>query len=673
MTKKAIKTRFHETIKGCKLLIKTFIFLLNNRKKIFMFLVSFTFLLGLIGYILSDQTSGFFNIINSTISLFWGEFKDDKSILLEMAKSLAIICFFFGAIFLFFTNIVNDIIVNIIQKRPHNLIIGLSSQNQHYINSLECTNASDNSKTDKKSDKKSDNSSQPSGNSTLIIEANANHDAIERYRKRGFGVIASKAEETIDTLDHLDNLKMCIISTGSDRQNIALALKLIEKIPPNKKRSKRSIYVRVDNRDLSVLFQDHIKVVGSQTEKGIDLIPHSLQTIICRQLFKEHSVLGLQTKLINGNLPFHIIVVGASKLSIEIIYHLAILAHLPNQNHLTIHLIDTEAKKFCANVEKHFPGIAQIPQLKLAPLELDSESLEFYRDAIWHRTNLTNIIIATDTDDKNFDIAVNLQDTTYIQETTHKGQSHIKVLFAISSHTGLGSKISDDNVIFANFHTFGDLSQASSEGNLIDEDLELIAKLINHGYNNLPVDKRINEDDLHDEWMALSLHKKESNRAQASHMDIKLLSLGLKKNKTDITDITDEEFKALLDENRKVFNQTIPSIVETEKLLLNYKNEYFPSSFNSLPDKIARAEHNRWNAFHYLRGFKYGEKKYEQAKIHNCLKPIENFVDVTEKVSADGTKNGTLKQLYQYDLHSVVYIPLYLAHTGYQILPISKV
>jgi len=623
MTPKGIKTRIDEIIKDYKSSTNKPVFFLNNRRIILFAVASFAFSLGLIGYIVSDQTNGFFDVMNSTIALFWGDFKDDNNILLDLAKSLAFLFVFSGAIFVFFSSKVNDWIVKNVQKKPYNLIIGLSSQNQHYIDSQEHTD------------------------STLVIEADSSHKAIETYRKKGLGVISAKAEEAIDTLDHPDNLEKCIISTGSDRQNIALALKQIEKISTNK---KRSIYVRVDNRDLSVLFQDHIKVVGSQTEKGIDLIPHSLQTIICRQLFKEHSVLGgLQSKLINSDQPFNIIVVGSSKLAIEIIYHLAILAHLPNQNHLTIHLIDNEAKMFCDNIEKRFPGISQIPQLHLVPLELNNESLEFYRDAIWHSPNLTNIIIATDTDDKNLDIAVNLQDTTYIQETTNKGQFLTRVLFTISSHAGLGSKISDNEETFANFHAFGDLSQASSEGNLIDEDLELIAKLINHGYNNLPVDKRINEDDLHDEWMALSLHKKESNRAQAIHIDTKLTCLGLKKMKSA------ESFDDLLDKSCQALDQVIPERATIEPKLIDYTAADFPDTFNSLPDKLARAEHNRWNAFHYLSGWKYNEKQVDESKLHNCLRPLEEF------------KTDELRALYGYDLAAVIYIPLYLAHAGYEL------
>jgi len=630
MTNKGIKTRIDEIIKDYKSSTNKPVFFLNNRKIILVVVASFAFSLGLIGYILSDQTNGFFDVMNSTIALFWGDFKDDNNILLDLAKSLAFLCVFSGVIFVFFSGKVNDWIVKNVQKKPYNLVIGLSSQNQHYIDSQKHTNT------------------------TLIIEADNSHEAVEHYRKKGFGVISSKAEETIDALYPLENLEKCIISTGNDRQNIALALKLIEKISTNK---KHSIYVRVDNRDLSVLFQDHIKVIGSQTDKGIDLIPHSLQTIICRHLFKQHSVMGLQTELINSDQPFNIIVVGASKLAIEIVNHLAILAHLPHQNHLTVHLIDNEAKTFCNHIEKHFPGIAQIPQLTLATLELNSESLEFYRDPIWRSNNLTNIFIATEDDDRNLDITVNLQDTTYIQETTSTNQFHTKVLFAISSHAGLGTKIDANKETFANFYTFADISQVSSEGNLIDEDLELIAKLINHGYNNLPVDKHINEGDLHDEWMALSLHKKESNRAQAIHIDTKLTCLGLKRTEMlgQEKKERDKIFSDLLRKNRQALDQVIPERATIEPKLIDCAAADFPDIFDSLPDKLARAEHNRWNAFHYLSGWRYNEEKNEAAKQHNCLLPLEKF------------ETDELRKLYGYDLAAVIYIPLYLAHAGYEI------
>jgi len=248
-----------------------------------------------------------------------------------------------------------------------------------------------------------------------------------------------------------------------------------------------------------------------------------------------------------------------------------------------------------------------------------------------------------------------LQDTTYIQETTHEGQFHTKVLFAISSHVGLGSKISDNKEIFANFHAFGDLSQASSEGNLIDEELEMIAGLIHfHGYKNykLHTDKNVDRNIVHKEWMKISLHEKESNRSQALHIDIKLLNLGLEKIKSPKPEGTEPSvhLKNLYTANQTIFNRYLSY---TEEVPSNDK------TFDNLLDKLARAEHNRWNAFHYLRGWEYSKETVKKSKLHKCLRPLEEFTD------------DLFKTTYKYDLYAVQNIPLYLAHAEYEIVKIS--
>ena len=40
---------------------------------------------------------------------------------------------------------------------------------------------------------------------------------------------------------------------------------------------------------------------------------------------------------------------------------------------------------------------------------------------------------------------------------------------------------------------------------------------------------------------------------------------------------------------------------------------------------MAKAEHNRWNAFHILNNWRYGSSKNERLKTHDCLLSWENL------------------------------------------------
>ena len=94
----------------------------------------------------------------------------------------------------------------------------------------------------------------------------------------------------------------------------------------------------------------------------------------------------------------------------------------------------------------------------------------------------------------------------------------------------------------------------------------------------------------------------------------------------------------------------------TDEQLQNYKSEYFPKEFTTLFDKIVRSEHNRWNAFHYLNGWNYNSQRNDDAKEHDCLQPIESF-DTDAK-----------KETYQYDIQALLFMPYYLAYSGFEIV-----
>ena len=86
---------------------------------------------------------------------------------------------------------------------------------------------------------------------------------------------------------------------------------------------------------------------------------------------------------------------------------------------------------------------------------------------------------------------------------------------------------------------------------------------------------------------------------------------------------------------------------------------YFPQEYTTIFEKLIRAEHNRWNAFHYLDGWTYNEVKSKAKKEHDCLKPLSEF-DIPEQ-----------QLTVIYDIYSILYIPNYLANAGYEIIDMS--
>ena len=581
-------------------------------------LATLTFVLGIIGFSLSKESTGL-EILTHTLGLYAMEWVGhEKSLILDFASLFGALTALLAIIKIFFSKIYHTWRNFIIPKTNYNLVIGLSEQN---VSLLKAKNQN---------------------LATIIIEKDKNHPQISSFREKGFLVIAGNTKEAVNDLD-LTHMKRCFISTGNDRKNIALGKLIMKQIDDQE---KHNVHVCIENRDLNILFKQ--EVISPDKNKEVTMSTYSLYENIVKNLFSKHSILGEHPHIINNKEEFSIVIVGDSDLAIELVYHIAFLSTLPNQNKLKLYLVGANAEAFHNRVKKTFPKIEKIPHLTLLPKELNSESLDFYiyENEMWKSKNLTNIFIATKDEEKNLDIAINLQDTTFIKEIGHN-RFKSRVLFALYHNRGLGEEIDNDKDAFANFHTFGNIQKNSTKEILIDEKLDKISKLILSNYNEK---KDILTTELDHSWIETLIHQQESNKTQALHLDIKLLAFGF--TRISSTKSVDE----LLEINNKKFYGKLEESDKIKKQLKSYKKEYFPSSFDTtLLDKVARSEHDRWSAFQYLNGWDYNPIRENDAKEHNCLKPLEEFEE-------------DIKHTYQYDLASVYFMPIYLARAGFEMV-----
>jgi len=584
----------------------------GKEQRLFWGLMVLSTLLGLVGFGISDATTNWLDVGTHTIGLFFLEWTDnDDNIFVNLAQILAILTTLLGVSILFFRDAINRVLIKIIQQNNYNLIVGLNQQNRTLLNDKE---------------------------RYIIIQEDNSHKDIERLKNSTQGILIGNYQDSIRQLN-LHKLQHAIIYTGNDRQNIALSKYILEH---SEGKTAQTIHTHISNRDLNALFLQNAIDTQDKT-KDISIVTYSLYENMAKLLFREHNILGYQRDIIDSTQKYSMIVVGDSPLAIEIIYHIAILAHLPNQNHLKLYCVNMDAQRFCSKLEVLFSNISLIPHLSIEPVELDSQTIEFYRDEIWKSSSLTNIYIATDDEEQNLDIAINLQDTTYVKAIA-KDELKSKILFAIYHNLGLSKEIDSNKEAFKNFYTFASVADASTEKIVIDDELDSIAQLINYDYEGKEDEDR---DAMHKAWLKLTPHKRESNKAQALHIDTKLLSLGLQRVKSD------KSIEELKVENKRVIFDKL--FGDSEVIDINgYSADKFPSDFGrEMIDKIARAEHNRWNAFHYLGGWSYNTKREDKAKEHDCLKPIEEF------------ETDRLKDSYRYDMASVYYIPIYLAKSGY--------
>lgn len=584
-------------------------FFLRHKGKILTILIFLTLIFGFIGFSSLEESNKLtsFQIIINTLGLFVFEWDDKHNGYTVVATVLGMLTIFSALLSIFYSNLLNLWHLFIVPRKPYYLIIGLSEQNVSFL-------------------KKAYNTA------IIIIEKDKNHPYFEYFKERGFAIKGGHRKEAIKSLN-LNQMQHAIISTGNDRKNISLGKFLFDDI---KKANNQNIHVCIQDRDLNILFKQN--VINKHKRENINITTYSVHQNMVKNLFEEHSLLGEYGQIIKTKEPFSMVVVGDSNLAVELVYHIAFLSTLPHENPLTLYLMGANSNEFQSKIEQLFPEISKILHLTIKAINVPSKSLNFYRDDIWKGENLTNVMIATQNEEKNLNIAINLQDTTYIREIGHK-KFKTKVLFALYHNQGLGKEIDRDEDGFKNFFTFGNIDETSTKEILLEDKLDLIAKLIHDDYKE--------EDDLN--WVDISAHKREANVTQAMHIDIKLLAFGLKRVKSD------KSVDELLEQNRK-FYSILEGSKKIKQHLKNYKEAHFPISFDeTLLDQVARSEHNRWNAFHFLNGWEYNPQREDNAKEHNCLQPLESFYTEESKLT------------YQYDIASVYYMPKYLALAGFEI------
>jgi len=606
--------------------------LIKNKIAIIALLATITTIFGIIGFYIEDKN--FYETIMGIFDLFVFESIDEYNGFIVMGRIFALFTVFFGVLLFFINRFSNYLVVYSALNRPYTLVVGLGRNNRYYLDS------------------------EIDSQNIIVVEKDKENPYIDSYIAKGFGVIIEDISdrEILDRLQ-LNNIQKVIISIGSDRKNIEILIKMIEYL--DEYRDKR-FYIYLNDFLLNPLFTEEIIEY-----KNSEIVSFSFYELATQKLLMQHSILGDKIDIVKRDEPFFVAIIGSGDLALHLIYQLCNIAHLPNENKLIIYCIDKEIDKFMTRIENSFININKIPNIELKGIKKDTTDIDFYQQKLWYEENLTNIFITKTNEEENLTIALDFYNRCYIKSIS-QNQLKTKIIFASYRYSKLSQHINQNQKKFKQFYTFADASEIFTKENLLNEELNSIAKIINYGYGDIYEPNMLRKIDksVDNKWFQkASLNDKISNKMQGLHIDVKLLSLGLKKIKSD------KSSKELLKLNQKIFREKLGEINISDQELIEYSKElskahsgvefdilYFPKKFNSLFEKLVRSEHNRWNACHYLNGWSYNPIKNKAYKEHDCLLPLSDF------------NNPNIQLTVIYDIYAVLYIPNILASVGYEII-----
>jgi hypothetical protein len=432
-----------------------------------------------------------------------------------------------------------------------------------------------------------------------------------------------------------------------------------------------------------------------------------------KSLFFEHDIDGDSRKYIDSNRPFSIAVVGNTNLALEVIGHACEIAHFPNENVMTIYCIDNNIATLRRLVYHRYPNINDIPTINLEFKKLNFQSRKFYEESFW-KNDITNIMLCHDDSQVNLDIASELADSTYLKNIKQKSME-TKIHIAIYENKKIANSINQNQEQFKYFDVFAETYKMASRDIVVDENMEVIAKCIHDAYaEKYDPNQTFNDKEIEKKWFEnKALTDRDSNRAQAYHLPIKVKALGLRIDRRTFEDIDtlsdnrrilnssyiplNEERKAITQNNKfmplddhslkektKDYKDIIDPNDKDKKIQESYKMaekfDYFPETVDTLFEKLIRSEKNRWNAHHSLRGWSHSYKKNKDTKIHDCLVPLLNLPGskgLLPRMKWQNTKIKSILEDYDiycgmvnskrytvlYDIYSILYIPNFLAKT----------
>ncbi|MEQ1860485.1 MAG: NAD-binding protein [Chthoniobacteraceae bacterium] len=344
-----------------------------------------------------------------------------------------------------------------------------------------------------------------------------------------------------------------------DHTNIEVAMQTLVRYRECGRRSRLNCYVHLVNLPLSVLLQRH-ELLRSRPE-GFELRFFNIFENTARALFAKHppeDPAGLQR--------VHLVVVGLTRLGEAVITQAARVGHYADLRKVRVTMVDAQATARAESFLARQPGIAETCEVRVVEMSfLDARfaRLEFVEAAADERTT---VIFCLDADDENIALAL---------AVAERGNGPGALLARVSERKGLAKllNVARPELSTRGIHPFGSVEDVCSWDLLREEKLDVLAKTIADFYRKTYGGPA---------WEELPEDLRNSNRAAADHIDVKLRAVGCERCE-------------VLASAEPAFAFTGPEV-----------------------DLLAKMEHERWCADRRLAGWTPGPRDNER-RLHPNL------------------------------------------------------
>ena len=451
---------------------------------------------------------------------------------------------------------------------------------------------------------------------TLFVDPKPSQELIDRCHEEGFLIMLGDATDPrVLRAARVEEAKEIIVATAEDGTNLRIAAEL-SAIRAARGRAMATSHVHVSDIHLRDTLQRwssmHPRPSVRETLHFFDVFDCEARGVLDRLKIDcvttnagaagvlDASKMGIRT---GDERTVQIVMLGFGRMARSLAIRAVKLGHFANGRLLKLVVVDRFAGRQRGRFEFRYPALApdfdlggrRICDLKFIEAEVESLATKLVLDeALSAPDQATHVFVCLDDDARGLEIALRLQ-SEYGPRLA--SAIHVRVRSRRHSNALLELKTADGVAL----NTFGAIEDACTDEAFRKDAHDDLPRLVHEIYVEERRTKGLGDSEALDgdpavrPWSQLDEELKDSNRAQADHIPIKLRALGIDPESPPDDSMVEQKYAAAL------------------------------ASGNL--DGLARAEHARFCAERLLSGWRLGPTKDVKKRLSPYLRPWDELGD----------------------------------------------
>ncbi|MDP5274967.1 NAD-binding protein [Chengkuizengella axinellae] len=422
----------------------------------------------------------------------------------------------------------------------------------------------------------------------------------------------------------LKRAKHFIVFHEDDSQNLNELLSIQEFFHDDRNQpNSLQVILHLTHRQSYLLYEDlefDLKH-GTDSSVNFSIKTFNVHRLMAEKLLNDHPLyLNYEDRVKKYDSdPLHLLFIGFGQSGQQVAIQAMERSHFIHQKQLHITILDKDAIKVEKEWHRNYPFSSKTANLNFHVFDIRVDSLDEFIQL--ESQPFTHAFICLNNDYLDMTEGINL---------TRK-LPDIPIYIKMIEEVKISRWIHVNSNRYQQLYQFGNYESLLNENYVINNEFELLAKKIHEKYQinaQQLLKSNHNHVKLVENWDMLSDFMKESNRNQLNHAFTKLMLLGL---------------------------DAVPKKTPLKDHTVILTKEAFLHEINNRLEWVAAAEHNRWNAFYFLRGWDVylhvtKEKvKDEDKKLHGCLVPYDDLTSIHQlrEIDYQSYDRKTVQNLYE--------------------------